>query len=168
MSFFTIREEQPADLDAIRAVHQQAFGQNEEAALVDRLHADGDVLVSLVAEAEAALVGHILFSPLAIEQGEEELTAAALAPVAVTPSYQGRGIGAALIEEGLARCREKGIPAVVVLGHPGYYPRFGFSAASAEVLTAPFSGPSFMALELSPGALAKGGRVRYARAFGLP
>jgi putative acetyltransferase len=87
--------------------------------------------------------------------------------VAVHPLHQRRGVGAALIRHGLAECRAKGIAAVLVLGHPEYYPHFGFSAAAASRLDAPFSGPAFMAIELTPGVLRRGGSVRYAAAFGL-
>jgi putative acetyltransferase len=95
------------------------------------------------------------------------LHAAALAPVAVLPAFQSQGIGGDLIRAGNARCAMLGLDAIIVLGHADYYPRFGFSAAAAESLDAPFSGPSFMALELRPGSLSKSGRVRYAKAFGV-
>ena len=91
---------------------------------------------------------------------------AALAPVSVLPAFQKQGMGGDLIRAGNARCAEVGCVAVIVLGHADYYPRFGFSAAAAESLEAPFSGPHFTALELHPGAL-KGGQVRYAKAFGV-
>ena len=158
-----IRPAAPADIPAIRQVVTAAFGQAEEADLVERLRADGDVRVELVAQETGDITGHILFSRLGIGPIE----GAALAPLAVAPAQQRRGIGAALTRAGIERCRELGIPAVVVLGHADYYPRFGFSAALAAPLEAPFSGPSFMAIELTPGALAGGGRVRYAPAFGI-
>jgi putative acetyltransferase len=94
-------------------------------------------------------------------------TAAALAPVAVLPAFQNQGIGGELIRAGNARCAALGLEAIVVLGHADYYPRFGFSAQMAESLQAPFSGPHFMALELKPGVLEAGGKVRYAKAFGV-
>ncbi len=156
-----IRDSVPADFAAIRRVVAAAFGRPDEAGLVDRLRADGDALVELVAEAEGALLGHILFSPLGIGAG----AGAALAPLAVAPARQRGGIGGALVRAGLDRCRRQGVPAVVVLGHPGYYPRFGFDAACAASLVAPFAGPSLMAIELSPGALAGGGMLAYAPAF---
>lgn len=158
-----LRDASPADSTAIRAAVMAAFGQPDEANLVDRLRADGDALVELVVEAEGRIVGHIMFSRLGIGA----ITGAALAPLAVVPAHQRRGIGEALTRAGLDRCRTLGVPAVVVLGHPDYYPRFGFDAALAVPLGAPFAGPSLMAIELTPGALAGGGALRYAPAFGI-
>src|SRR5690606_34567628 len=155
-----IREAATQDYAAVRQVIRHAFGQEEEADLVERLRADGDVLVELVAAGETALQGHILYSPLHIARGPESLRAAALAPLSVLPAFQRRGLGGDLIRAGNARCAALGLDAVIVLGHADYYPRFGFSAAAAESLEAPFSGPHFMALELKPGALRRGGRVR--------
>jgi putative acetyltransferase len=162
-----IRDAAPADHAAIRQVLRHAFGQDEEADLVEALRADGDVMVELVAASDTAIQGHILYSPLAIERDGETVRAAALAPVAVLPALQGGGIGGDLIRAGNARCAALGLEAIVVLGHADYYPRFGFSAATAESLEAPFSGPHFMALELRPDVLKAGGRVRYAKAFGV-
>lgn len=162
-----IRDATPGDCAAIRQIIRHAFGQEDEADLVEQLRADGDVLVELVAASEIALQGHILYSRLTIERPSENLTAAALAPVAVLPAFQRRGIGKALIEAGNARCAALGLDAIIVLGHADYYPQFGFSAAAAESLEAPFSGPHFMALELRPDVLKAGGRVRYANAFGV-
>ena len=162
-----IRDAVPSDYPAIRAVLRHTFPGDEEADLVERLRADGDVLVELVEASDIAVQGHVLYSPLAIERGGETLAAAALAPVAVLPALQRAGIGGALIRAGNARCAALGLEAIIVLGHADYYPRFGFSAGLAESLEAPFSGPHFMALELRPGALKAGGRVRYAKAFGV-
>jgi putative acetyltransferase len=162
-----IRDITPADYPAIRAVVQHAFGQADEADLVEQLRADGDALVEFVEADRSALQGHILYSPLAIARGDETLACAALAPVSVLPAFQRCGLGKALIEAGNARCRERGLAAIIVLGHPDYYPQFGFSAKTAESLNAPFSGPAFMALELVPGCLEAGGDVRYAAAFGV-
>lgn len=162
-----IRDAAPSNYAAIRQVVRHAFGQDDEANLVERLRADGDVLAELVAAPGIALQGHILYSPLAIERDGETLKAAALAPVSVLPAFQRRGIGGELIRAGNARCAALGLDAVIVLGHADYYPRFGFSAAAAESLEAPFSGPHFMALELRHGVLKAGGRVRYANAFGV-
>lgn len=161
-----IRDAAPADHPAIRQIVRHAFGQDDEADLIERLRADGDVLVELVS-GDKALHGHILYSRLAIERDGATLAAAALAPLAVLRGFQKQGVGGALIRAGTARCAALGLTAIVVLGHADYYPRFGFSAAAAESLEAPFSGPHFMALELRPGALKAGGRVRYAKAFGV-
>ena len=145
MSEATIRAATPQDFAAIRAVVRHTFDRVDEADLVERLRADGDVLLELVAATDIALRGHILFSRLAIVRDGETLAAAALAPVSVLPAFQRQGLGKALIEAGSARCRELGLAAIIVLGHPGYYPQFGFSAKTAESLNAPFSGPAFMA-----------------------
>lgn len=161
----TVRAEAPADAAAIRAVHRQAFGQAAEADLVDQLRADGDAIASLVVERDGSIVGHILFSRLPIVAPDRELAAAALAPVAVLPPFQRQGLGSMLIHAGLRQCRELDIDAVVVLGHPAYYPCFGFSAALAQRLAAPYAGPAFMALELAPNCLASGGSVHYPAAF---
>lgn len=162
-----IRTIEDRDFAAVRAVVTAAFGQAEEADLVERLRADGDALVELVAAPGGEVAGHVLFSRLALVGVGEALAAAALAPVSVAPAMQSGGMGGALIRAGLERCGALGLAAVVVLGHPGYYPRFGFSAEAARGLEAPFSGPAFMALELAPGALATPRRVRYAPGFGL-
>jgi putative acetyltransferase len=160
-----IRDATPHDFAAIRAVLRHAFPGDDEANLVEQLRADGDVLIELAAATDIAIQGHILYSPLAIEIDGSARQAAALAPVAVLPAFQNQGIGGELIRAGNARCAALGLDAVIVLGHADYYPRFGFSARMAESLQAPFSGPHFMALELKPGALNGGGKVRYAQAF---
>jgi len=162
-----IRGATPADLSAIRQVVRHAFGQDDEASLVEQLRADGDALVELVAASDIAVQGHILYSPLAIVRDGETLQAAALAPVSVLPAFQSKGLGGELIQAGNARCKELGCVGVVVLGHAAYYPRFGFSVSLAQSLEAPFSGPHFMALEFEPGAFAGGGKVQYAKAFGV-
>jgi putative acetyltransferase len=163
-----IREETAGDLNSIAAVETLAFGRADEADLVDRLRAAGAVTTSLVAEEAGVIAGHVLFSELPIETASGTIRAVALAPVAVVPALQDKGIGSALIREGLEKCRKLGAEAVVVLGAPAYYPRFGFSAELASLLKAPFSGPQFMALELRPGALSgAAGTVHYAAAFGL-
>lgn len=161
----TLRPATGADHGGIHEVVSAAFGQADEADLVDRLRADGDVVVELVAESEDGdLLGHILFSRLATDNA---LRFAALAPVSVEPVHQLGGIGGKLINAGLDACRAAGIDAVVVLGHPDYYPRFGFRAEAAEAITAPFSGKAFMALALGRDALSTPVRVTYARGFGL-
>ncbi|MEQ1820604.1 MAG: N-acetyltransferase [Terricaulis sp.] len=157
----------PSDYAAIRQVVRHAFGRDDEANLVEQLRSNGDALVELVAASDIAIQGHILYSPLAIVRGGETLRAAALAPVSVLPALQAKGLGGELIRAGNARCKALGCVAVVVLGHAEYYPRFGFSSSLTESLQAPFSGPHFMALEFEAGALAAGGKVEYAKAFGI-
>jgi putative acetyltransferase len=131
------------------------------------LRAAGLAAVELVA-IDSGVDGHILFSALDVTVAGKSVRALALAPMAVSPHRQRHGIGSALVHTGLQRAREGGWQAVVVLGHPHYYPRFGFSAALARSLEAPFSGASFMALELESGALQGGeGRVVYPPAFGV-
>jgi putative acetyltransferase len=159
-----IRAAEPADQSTIRTVIAAAFRQPDEADLVEALRADGDALLELVAVEDGAVVGHILFSPLATDNGRR---LAALAPLSVHPGRQKDGLGTALMEEGHRRLARAGVEAVIVLGHPAYYPRAGYSADLARTVTSPFKGPSFMALELIPGALGEPVTIRYARAFGL-
>ncbi len=163
----SIRAETPADRAAVAEVNRLAFSGEDEVGIVNRLRADELVIASLVAEEAGRIVGHILFSELPIETETESVRAAALAPMAVVPERQKQGIGAALVAAGLTACRAAGVEAVIVLGHPEYYPRFGFSAELARTLRAPFSGPAFMAMELTPGTLAAGGTVCYPAAFGI-
>jgi putative acetyltransferase len=165
----SIRHEFPHDRSAIHVVDLEAFGGRDEALIVDRLRADGLVLSSLVAEIGGVVVGHALFSRLPIRTEAGDRAAVALAPMAVRPSLQRQGIGTALCVAGLESCRELGERLVVVLGHAHFYPRFGFSPATAASLRAPFSGPEFMALELTPGAIREfeGGTVLYPPAFGV-
>lgn len=160
-----IRAATPEDADAIREVVRHAFGRGDETVLVARLRHERAVVLELLAERDGAAAGHVLFSAAPIADGEHRVAAAALAPLAVLPERQRQGIGTALVEAGLKLCRARGIAAVLVLGDPEYYGRFGFSAEAARGLRAPFSGPAFQALELVPGALARGGAVRYADAF---
>jgi putative acetyltransferase len=163
-----VRLERPGDHAAVREVNRLAFGRDEEALLVDALRAGGHVRLSLVAEDGGQVVGHVLFSDLPILTRQGTVHALALAPLAVTPARQRQGIGSLLVREGLRACAAAGQRIVVVLGHPAYYPRFGFSAALARPLKAPFSGDAFMAVELVPGALrGVAGEVRYPPPFGL-
>lgn len=164
----TIVEETPAHHAQVRATVAAAFGRDEEADLVERLRADGLVRLSLVALEGGEVAGHVLFATLAVEVDGKEVDAVSLAPVTVRPDRQRRGIGSALIRAGLDRLRAAGCGAVVVLGHPDYYPRFGFSAPLARKLASPFPGDAFMALELTEGALSgRAGSVRYPDAFGI-
>lgn len=161
-----IRDETRQEHDAIREVNRLAFNGEVEGELVDRLRADGLVVASLVAVEQGRVVGHILFSKLTIEAATEPRRAVALAPMAVRPESQRKGVGSALVRRGLEVCRERGHSIVLVVGHPAYYPRFGFSAALAKNLRSPYSGDVFMALELTPGALKDVvGTVAYPEAF---
>ncbi len=163
-----IREEQPADCQAIRYVNEAAFGRPDEANLVEALRNEGVVLLSLIAEFESRIAGHILFNRMSIETLAGSVAAVSLAPMAILPDYQKMGIGSRLIRDGLSRLRDRGEAVVIVLGHTDYYPRFGFSAAKARCLESPFPADAFMALELADGALeGVAGRVKYPAAFGL-
>lgn len=163
-----VRPEVPADHEAIRHVNRLAFGQDDEARLADALRDGGYLRVSLVAGQGGQVVGHILFSDLPILTHAGTISALALAPMAVLPEFQNQGVGSALVRRGLEECRRQGHRIVVVLGHPAFYPRFGFSPKLAASLDSPFSGrESFMALELVPGALeGVAGRVQYPPPFG--
>lgn len=163
----TIRPESPADIDAVRAVHKAAFPTPAEAGLVDRLRTNGKAEVSLVAEAEGQIVGHILFSPVTISGPTGDVaTGLGLAPLAVLPELQSRGIGSRLTREGLDACRGGGYSFVVVLGHPAYYPRFGFERADNRGISNEYGADdAFMVLELQPGSLPTQGLAKYAAEF---
>jgi putative acetyltransferase len=164
----TIRPETAADLDAIRHVNCLAFGQEDEAWLVRVLRDGGYLRLSLVAEKDGQVVGHILFNDLSIITEAGIVPALALAPMAVLPECQRQGIGSALVRKGLEECRRQGHKIVVVVGHSHFYPRFGFSSKLASALASPFGGgDSWMAVELVPGALnGVAGRVQYPPPFG--
>ena len=162
-----VRPEAENDRQVIRNVNRAAFGTDAEADLVDALREGGYVEVSLVAESDGQVVGHILFSKLSIITNYATVVADSLAPMAVLPSHQRQGIGSQLVEAGLAVCRVQGHRIVVVLGHPNFYRRFGFSADLAEPLKSPFGGgEAWTAVELRSGAL-EGieGRVEYPPPF---
>ncbi len=151
----------------MRAVNASAFESPAEANLVDRLRKEARAVVSLVAEDDETVVGHILFSPVALS-GHPDLKIMGLAPMAVAPAHQNKGIGSALVRAGLGRCRELGFGAVVVLGHPGYYPRFGFSPSARLGVGCEYDVPedTFMVVELEAGYLrSRSGTIRYHAAF---
>lgn len=164
----TIRHETAADHDAVRHVNRLAFGRDDEAGIVDALRSGGYARVSLVAEVEGRVVGHILFSDLPILTDNGTVPALSLAPMAVLPGCQKQGVGSVLVREGLEICRSAGHRIVVALGHPDFYPRYGFSAKLAEPLSSPFGGrEAWMALELVPDSLdGVTGWVRYPPPFG--
>jgi putative acetyltransferase len=163
---FIIRRETVADRYAVYRVHQLAFGQEMEGRLVNDLHDGGFSRVSLVAESGDRVVGHVLFSELLIQNDSGSLRALSLAPVAVLPEFQRRGIGQSLITLGIQECRKQGHGIALVLGDPQFYRRFGFSTESASQLESPYAGPFFMGLEIVPGTL-QGvvGRVSYPPPF---
>ena len=164
----TIRSEKPEDVPAIRIVNERAFGGAAEADLVDALRRNGKATISLVAEDDGRVVGHILFSPVTIETSERELVGVGLAPMSVIPERQNQRIGSLLVEEGLRRCREEGHRFVVVLGYPNYYPRFGFVPASRFGIKSEYdvADEVFMVMELGEGALSGcAGVVKYQPEF---
>jgi putative acetyltransferase len=150
----------------IRAITQAAFdgSPGDEAAIIEGVRAEARALVELVADDNGHVVGHVLFSRMRTDPG---LAVAGLGPVSVAPARQRSGIGSHLCHAGIETCRKAGMQAIVVLGHPLYYPRFGFSAEAAAKMISPYAGnPAFMALELDPGALARPLKIDYPLAFG--
>jgi putative acetyltransferase len=163
----TVRPESPEDHDAIRALHRHAFDPySGEAELVDALRAGGDYApeLCLVARDDDRLVGHIFFSRARLESGHDVL---ALAPMAVSPRSQRRGTGSRLVGDALERAGETEFPLAVVLGHPEYYPRFGFEPAAALGIMAPWDVPpeAWMALRLPAYTREARGLVAYPAGF---
>ena len=155
-----VRLETPEDREAVWALVAGAFPTRDEADLVDRLRADGDVVYSLVAVEAGAVVSHVLFSRMTAP-----FRALGLAPVATSAVHRRRGIAARLIEDGLARARRDGWAGVFVLGDPAYYGRFGFDVALAAGFSSPYAGEHFMALTLGETLPTLVGVVAYAPAF---
>ncbi len=149
----SVRREEARDIEDIYDINCRAFGREDEGKLVDKLRGEVYPFISLVAEEGEGVVGHILFTPVIV--GASLVRAAGLGPMAVLPEYQGKGAGSALINEGLSVCREEGMDAVFVLGHAGYYTKFGFEHASGRGLYWKSSeyAPYFFVLELVNGAL---------------
>jgi len=167
----TIRPEQRADQEQVFHVNQLAFGQLDEARLVEALRRSPAFIpeLSLVAVEEERIVGHILFGRVAVRHGTIAHEALSLAPMAVLPARQRSGIGSSLVKRGLADARQLGHRVVIVVGHPEYYPRFGFIPGEPLGIGPPFevSPGAFMVLELQPSAL-EGirGEVEYPPEFG--
>ena len=169
MMSWEIRPEISLDYPEVYQVNVEAFGGNAEARLVDRLRTAAHPVISLVALADNEVVGHIMFSPVRIETPGQVALAMGLGPLSVRPEFQGGGIGRDLVATGLDRCRGIAAVAVVVLGEPGYYSRFGFMPARTFGLGCEYDIPDeyFMALELIDNALGSAsGLVRYHSAFG--
>lgn len=163
-----IREETAADIDQVWSVNTDAFETDAEAGLVNALRESGCYAISLVAESDGAVVGHILFTPVELTGNHAGLKIAGLAPMAVRHQYQNQGIGSKLVKAGLEYCRTRGFDAVVVLGHAAYYPRFGFIPAVNYGIKSEYEVPDdvFMILELTPGILGNNkGIIKYHPAF---
>ena len=164
----SIRPETPDDIVVIHHINERAFGQINEANLVDELRSDGANVLSLVAQKNEAVIGHILFCRIQIKTPKKLIDAVSVSPVAVLPEFQGQGIGSQLVQRGLEELRAMGEKVVTVLGHPEYYPRFGFRQAQEYHIECPYEVPpaAWMLIELAPTAL-KGqkGVVVYPEAF---
>jgi putative acetyltransferase len=163
-----VRTETTEDHKSVRRVNELAFGRRNEADLVDALRANARPYISLVAVVDEQVVGHIFFSPVSVESEAGAFTAMGLAPMAVLPERQNQGIGSQLVREGLKECQRLGEDIVVVLGHPNYYPRFGFMAARLKGLRSEYDVPdeAFMVAELGEGALGgRRGLVKYPPEF---
>lgn len=165
----------PLHHDGLRKVHERAFGRKDEADLVDTL-LSSDALIddlSLVAISEGQVVGHILYTRVDIVNDQDVSSsskgnyAIALAPLAILPEFQKQGIGSLLMNESIAKADKNGHGIIIVLGHPEYYPKFGFQPASQYGMSSPFDAPDncFMARPLSKYEKAIHGDVVYHEAF---
>ena len=162
-----VREEEKRDRDSMHALNVAAFETPAEASLVDALRGRARPVLSLVAEEAAGIVGHVMFSPVSLT-GQADRRIMGLAPMAVAPEHQRKGIGSALVRAGLERCRDLGFGAVVVLGHPSFYPRFGFQPAARFGVACEYDAPTeaFMLIELVPGYMrGVAGTARFHPAF---
>lgn len=163
-----IRPETLEDSAAVVCINDLAFSGPDESGLVAAIKRSGRPVISLVACFDKAPVGHIFFSPIQIQSDGPDIAALALAPMAVLPAFQRRGIGTLLVEAGLEECARRGCQVVVVVGHPTFYRRFGFSPAREMGLRSVYSsaGDAFMAVELSKGVFAgRAGFVEYPAEF---
>lgn len=161
-----IRTETEQDVSIITGIHDLAFEGESEGILVEKLRRKTEFVpeLSIVAEVDGKVVGHILYYPIAIDSKEETYQSLALGPMGVLPDYQNAGVGIRLVKEGLGKAESLGYKSVIVLGHAGYYPRFGFRPASTWRIKPPFDAPdeAFMAIELVEGEpMNKQGVVKY-------
>ena len=173
-----IRKEDPSDYNRVIRITEKAFetleiSNHNEGKLVEKLRKSSNFIdeLSLVAELNGQVVGHILFTPIVIDNGEQQFQSLVLAPVSVLPEFQKRGIGGQLIRAGHQKALELGFHSVILLGHPEYYPRFGYKPASTWGIKSPIQLPSddvFMAVELTEDALANVcGTVVFPPEFGI-
>jgi predicted N-acetyltransferase YhbS len=165
-----IRPETDKDYRAIYNLTMRTFGRQNEAKLIDALRKTEQFnpALSLTAKYRQQIVGHILFYPISIVDGDKKIETLALAPMSVLSEYQRKGIGSKLVKVGLGKAKKEGFTSVIVVGHPHFYSRFGFSPASTWGIKSPFKVPneSFMGIELAPNALKDAqGTVRYPKAF---
>lgn len=165
----TVRPERPEDIPRVRKINWTAFEQPAEAEIVDRLRENCPEALSLVAEEEGQIVGHILFSPVELKSRNKVIRGVGLAPMAVLPERQRQGIGSRLVWSGLDRLKDQACPFVIVLGHPEYYPRFGFERASKYGITGQWAGvpdEAFMIIVFDEGVLqGVSGVARYRAEF---
>lgn len=163
-----IRKETPEDIGPIRDVNISAFKVSHEADLIESIRKSATSLLSLVAEQNGQVVGHILFSPVRLDGSDKKLVLYGLGPMAVMPEWQKQGIGSRLVSDGLKRSAESGVDAVVVLGHPDFYPRFGFKTSRIYGIESEYNVPDnfFMVIELENDCLkGTGGTIKYHDAF---
>ena len=166
-----IRPEIESDYQKIYKLHHLAFGQEDESKIVDKIRLGENYIpeLSLIMEIDNQIIGHILFSKIKIK-GLKKFETLALAPMAVLPIFQRKGIGSQLVRAGLEIAKALGFDSIIVLGHKDYYPQFGFQPASHWNIKCPFEVPDevFMAIELQPDALVdKTGMVEYPKEFGI-
>lgn len=159
-----VRETTDADMPAVRELTTRAFGRPDEAKIIDQLMKDGDVLTQIVGLMDDQIVAHVLFYPVGVFG---KLSAVGIGPMSVDPWVQREGIGKAILGAGLNRLREVGVSVVFVVGHPEYYPKFGFAAETTEPFESPYKGPHFMAVRLRYGP-PMSGRLIFPAAFGAP
>lgn len=160
-----IREEGPDDVAAVRALNRRAFGQDLEGDIVDALRSNGASVLSLVATRNGQVVGHILYSPVSVGG---DVTGAALGPMSVLPEHQRQGIGSQLVETGNRRLKEAGCPFILLVGHPDFYPRFGFTPASSHGIVCEWEVPddAFLLLVLDEARMrGVSGLARYRPEF---
>ncbi len=163
-----LRLAEPGDRQEIFELVWAAFGRLDEARLAERLWENEEVDFECVAKSHGALAGYILFSPLFLSRQDETIRASALAPLAVRPDWQKKGVGSALVRMGLEFCASRGVEAVVVVGDPAYYSRFGFDPELGRLIEAPFPYPYLQVIELEKGVLKGGGWLAgYASGFEL-